>query len=152
MNLFILSSLVEYCCCGTVTVAADVTINHVEAEDLGHTMMLNDPKYNSNPAVFLASSSSVNTVRIETKTYCFLLLSLRWNNFWKAPALVAYCCCGAVTVAADVTINHVEADDLGHTMMLNDPKNNSNPTVFISSFFREQLWVFPNGSHLHGMG
>ena len=27
--------------------------------------------------------------------------------------------------------------------MSNDPKNNSKPTVFISSFFREQLWVFP---------
>ena len=46
-----------------MTVAADVTINHVEADHLGHTMMMHDPKN-----IFsLASSSSVNTVRQETK-------------------------------------------------------------------------------------
>ena len=28
-------------------------------------------------------------------------------------------------------------------MVLNDPKNNSNPAIFIRSFFREQLLVFP---------
>ena len=102
------------------------------------------------------SSSSVNTVRQETKKYCFLLVSLRWNKSWKAPALAAkqstylfftsiveYCYYGTVTVAADVTINHVEADDLGHIMMLNDTKNTRNPAVFIGIFFfREHLFVF----------
>ena len=78
-NELIYSSLVEYCCCGAVTVAADVTINHVEADDLGHTMMLNDLKYNSNPAVFSASSSSVNTF------WSSLLLSLSLEYVF-APA------------------------------------------------------------------
>ena len=59
----------------------------------------------------------------------------RRSNELIYSSLVEYCCCGAVTVAADVTINHVEADDLGHTMMLHDPKNNSNPAVFIGIFF-----------------
>ena len=90
------------------------------------------------------------------QNYCFLLLSLRWKIFWKAPALaekqstylfftsiVEYCYYGTVTVAADVTINHVEADDLGHIMMLNDTKNTRNPAVFIGIFFfREHLFVF----------
>ena len=62
MNLFILSSLVEYCCCGTATVAADVTITHVEA-DLGHTMMLNDPKNKSNPAVFFSIFSLFGRIK-----------------------------------------------------------------------------------------
>ena len=53
-------------------------------------------------------------------------------------SLVEYSCCGTVTVAAHVTITHVEAD-LGHTMMSNDPKNNSKPAVFTSIFFREHL-------------
>ena len=62
-----------------MTVAADVTINHVEADDLGHTMMLHDPKNNSNPAVFSASSSSVNTF------WSSLLLSLSLEYVF-APA------------------------------------------------------------------
>ena len=51
MNELIYSSLVEYSCCGTVTVAAHVTITHVKA-DLGHTMMSKDSKNNNKPAVF----------------------------------------------------------------------------------------------------
>ena len=66
--------------------------------------------------------------------------------------ILNYCCCGTVTVAADVTINHVEADDLGHTMMLHDPKNNSNPAVFIGIvFFREHLLVFPDALAFFGI-
>jgi len=49
--------------------------------------MLNVPKITVMQPFSSTSSSSVDTVRIETKTYCFLLLPLCWNNFWKATAL-----------------------------------------------------------------
>ena len=83
MNLFLLSSLVEYCCCGTATVAADVTITQVEA-DLGHTMMLNDPKNNSNPAVFVGIFFREHLLA-RNKKNCFLLLS-PWVEYFFAPA------------------------------------------------------------------
>ena len=92
-NEVIYSSLVEYCCCGTVTVAADATINHVEADHLGSCC-----------CPFIG-------IRVGRNWHW------RSNNEVIYSSLVEYCCCGTVTVAADVTITHVEADDLGHTMM-----------------------------------
>ena len=81
-----------------------------------------------------ASSSSVNPVRQETKLLlpaAVPIIELIYSS------LVEYSCCGTVTVAAQVTVTHVEAD-LGHTMMSNDPKNNSKPAVFTSIFFHQK--------------
>ena len=95
--------------------------------------MLNDPKYAAVPSLEQELEG----------TDC----RRRRSNELIYSSLVAYCCCGTVTVAADVTITHVEADDLGHTMMLHGPKNNSNSDIFIGIFFfREHLF-----SHLRGM-
>ena len=59
-----------------VTVAAGVTITHVQADHLGHTKMLHHPKNNSNPAVFIGifSFREHRSAR---------MLSLRWNKSWK---------------------------------------------------------------------
>ena len=57
-------------------------------------------------------------------------------NLFILLLFVGYSCCGTVTVAAHVTITHVEAD-LGHTMMSSDPRNNSKPVFFTSIFFRK---------------
>ena len=110
-----------------------------------------------------ASSSSVNTFRQATNIFAscccpfvgkFFGRHRHWrrNNRLIYSSLVEYFCCGTVTVAADVTINHVEADDLGHAMMLNDPKYNSSPAVFIGIvFFREHLLVFPDALAFFGI-
>ena len=49
-----------------MTVAADVTITHVEADDLGHTMMLQALRITVMQP-FSQESSSVNTLWQETK-------------------------------------------------------------------------------------
>ena len=79
-----------------------------------------------------ASSSSVNTFRQATNIFASCscsLVRIRVGRPWLAPSgeqwsylfftsIVEYCCSGTVTVAADVTITHVDADHLRHTMML----------------------------------
>jgi len=52
-------------------------------------MRLNDPKNNSNPAVFISIFSFRERLLASNKHICFLLLSLRWNDFWKALAPAA---------------------------------------------------------------
>ena len=74
-----------------------------------------------------ASSSSVNTFRQATNIFASCSCSfvgIRVARPWLAPSpeqwtylfftsIVEYCCSGTVTVAADVTLNDVEADHLG---------------------------------------
>ena len=69
------------------------------------TMMLNDPKNNINPAVFISIFFFREHLSASNKHICFLQLFLRWNKSCKALA-------GAVAGTMNLFILHVNCQIL----------------------------------------